>query len=450
MESRRTTVLMLPWLAYGHLSPFLELSKKLTDKNFYIYFCSTAINLNSIKQKLVNEKHLLSIQLVELHLPSSPDLPPNHHTTNGLPPHLMTTLKSAFDMGAPSFSQTLQTLKPDLVIYDHNCPWVPATASDHNIPAVQFLTIGASMFSLILHMLKNRNTEFPFPEILPRNMRFIDRSNSVREPMREADNKDGNRFRESLKRSTDIVLVKTFREIEGKYIDYLYTSNEKKIVPVGPLVEDQFGLSGDRQTESTLWLDKKDKSSSVFVSFGSECFLTREEIEEVAYGLEVSKVNFIWVLRCPMGEKVRVEELLPKGFLERVGEKGMVVEGWAPQAQILAHSSIGGFVSHCGWSSIMESMNFGVPIIALPMHLDQPFNARMVENFGVGVEVKRGENGDLKREEIGQVIRKVVVEKDGEDVRNKARNLKDMLKSKGDEEIDGVVEELLKLCRNGY
>ena len=133
-------------------------------------------------------------------------------------------------------------------------------------------------------------------------------------------------------------------------------------------------------------------------------------------------------------------------FVDRLGEKGLIVKDWAPQAQILAHSSTGGFVSHCGWNSILESLKFGVPIIAIPMKYDQPMNARLAEDVGVAVEVKRDENGKLNREEIAQVIRKVVVEKDGEDVRIKARELSERMRMKGEEEIDGLVEELVQLC----
>ena len=134
-------------------------------------------------------------------------------------------------------------------------------------------------------------------------------------------------------------------------------------------------------------------------------------------------------------------------FLDRLGERGLVVEDWAPQAQILAHSSTGGLVSHCGWNSILESLKFGVPIIAIPMKYDQPMNARLAEDVGVAVEVKRDENGKLNREEIAQVIRKVVVEKDGEDVRIKAREFSERMRMKGEEEIDGLVEELAQLCK---
>nr|POE94844.1 beta-d-glucosyl crocetin beta-1,6-glucosyltransferase [Quercus suber] len=154
-------------------------------------------------------------------------------------------------------------------------------------------------------------------------------------------------------------------------------------------------------------------------------------------------VPFIWVVRFPRGEKVNLQMALPKGFLDRIGDRGMVVEGWAPQKTILKHSSIGGFVSHCGWSSVMESMTFGVPIIAMPMHLDQPVNARLVAALGAGVEVKRDTNGRLEREEVAKVIRKVLVERTP---KRKAKELKENIENKGDEEIDVVVQDLLRLC----
>nr|XP_009609569.1 UDP-glucosyltransferase 29-like [Nicotiana tomentosiformis] len=196
------------------------------------------------------------------------------------------------------------------------------------------------------------------------------------------------------------------------------------------------------------WLDKKEKSSTVFVSFGSEYFLSNEEILAVAQGLELSKVNFIWVIRFPQGERISIADAVPEVFLERVGDRGKILEEWAPQANILQHPSTGGFVSHCGWSSFMESMKFGVPIIAMPMHIDQPMNARLVEYIGLGVEAVRDENGKLQSEEIAKAIRKVVMEESGEPVRKKARELSEKMNEKGDEEIDGVVEELVSLCGN--
>ncbi|CAK9168792.1 unnamed protein product [Ilex paraguariensis] len=443
MDTRQSTikVLMLPWLAHGHISPFLELAKNLTNRNFHIYLCSTPINLASIKER-ITEKYSRSIQIVELHLPCLPELPAHYHTTNGLPPYLMSTLKTAFEMASHSFDYIVKTLKPDLLIYDFNQPWAAAVASSHNIPAVQFLTLGAAFVSFGLHIFKQSGKEFPFPEIYLHEHE----GNKFREALHSSVNdvKEEDRFLEAMERSCDIVLVKTFKEIEEKYINYLSVLVQKKIVPVGPLVQDAVN---DEHGEIIKWLDKKDEASAIFVSFGSEYFLSKEEIKEVAHGLELSNVNFIWVVRFPVGEKIKIEEAVPEGFLERVGERGRILEGWAPQAKILGHPSTGGFVSHCGWNSIMESMKFGVPIIAMPMHIDQPVNARMVEEVGVSMEVVRDGIGRLHREEIAKVIRKVVVDNSGEVVRRKARELSEKIRLKGEEETDGVVEELVQLCR---
>ncbi|CAL9005671.1 unnamed protein product [Prunus brigantina] len=446
-ERRTLTILMLPWLAHGHISPFLELAKKLTSKrNFHIFICSTPVNLTSIKPKL-SPKYSHCIEFVELHLPHDdlPELPPQYHTTNGLPPHLRSTLKRAFDMSSNNFSTILTALKPDLLIYDFLQPWAPSLASLQNIPSVEFITTSAALTSFSVHHLRNPSDKFPFPSIYLRDYEAKKFNNLLESSSNGI--KNGDRVLQCSDLSSGIILVKTSREIEAKYVDYLSGLMGKKIVPVGPLVQEPMDLKVDEETWIMKWLNKRERSSVVYVCFGSEYFLSREQIEELAHGLELSKVSFIWVIRFPKEEKGnRVEEVLPEGFLERVGEKGVIVEGWAPQAKILKHSSVGGFVSHCGWSSVLESIKFGVPIIAMPMHLDQPINSRLVEEVGVGVEVKRTAEGSLERKEVAKVIRDVVAQKIGEGVRKKALEIRDNMKKKEDEEINGVVEELMQLC----
>ncbi|XP_049381451.1 anthocyanidin-3-O-glucoside rhamnosyltransferase-like [Solanum stenotomum] len=134
-------VLMFPFLAYGHISPFLNVAKKLADREFLIYLCSTPINLKYASKK-IPEKYADSIQLVELHLPELPELPPHYHTTYDLPHHLHHTLQKALKMSKPNFSKILENLKPDLVIYDILQQWAERVANEHNIPAVKLLTSG--------------------------------------------------------------------------------------------------------------------------------------------------------------------------------------------------------------------------------------------------------------------------------------------------------------------
>ncbi|CAK9142539.1 unnamed protein product [Ilex paraguariensis] len=445
MDTQETSfsVLMLPWLAYGHISPFLELAKQLAKRNVHVYLCSTPINLSSIKERLVQlEDQSLSIEIVELHLPSSPELPPHYHTTNGLPIHLQPTLRKAFEMASPSLSNILKTLNPDLFINDVVYQWPSAVALSQNIPVIKFQISSAVMVSYFSHLLKTPDVEYPFPTLYLRDFELAKIRHALEASTSNGPGSDHEREEED---SSIILLIRSSNEIEGKYFDYSSSMIKRKVMPVGPLIQDP--VSKDENLEVIEWLEKKHHCSSVFVSFGSECFLSKEEMEEIANGLELSNVNFIWVIRFPLADETMVEDALPKGFLERVGDRGIVIKGWAPQAKILSHSSIGGFVSHCGWSSVLESMEFGVPIIAIPMQFDQPLNARLMVEVGVGMEVWRDDSGKLHREEIAKVIREVIVDKRGEAMRRKAKELGEKIRLKGDEEMNGAVEAISQLCQ---
>lgn len=442
-ESTSFRILMFPWLAHGHISPFLQLSKKLTQKNFQIYFCSTAINLSFIKKSL-GESSSDNLRLVELHFPDGLELPPQHHTTENLPPHLMSTLMRSFQIAQASFSSSITTLKPDLIIYDSFQSWASTLAAIHGIPSVHFSTSGAASMSFFYHQLSLRRDSgtFPFSEIFQRDYER-DKFESLVESNRGV--AEDFAFR-SFELSSEIVLMKSCIGLEDKYLDYLSVLCGKKMVTTGPLIQESHNYENSDDVGIIEFLNKKDQSSVVFVSFGSEYYLSAEEREEIAYGLELSNLSFIWVVRFPQGNTTSVEEALPEGFLERVKERGMVVDKWAPQAKILEHPSTCGFVSHCGWSSIMESLYYGVPVIAMPMHLDQPTNARFLVEIGVAMEVLRGENGQIRKEEVARVIKLVALEKNGEEIRGKARELSKMLRTKAEEELDEALEELRNLC----
>ncbi|KAI4385763.1 hypothetical protein MLD38_003756 [Melastoma candidum] len=439
-------ILMLPWLAHGHVSPFLELAKRLSRLDFTVFLCSTQASLASV-QMSIPEECTSSIRLIQVCLPESPDLPPHLHTTKGLPPRLMSTLKRCFGAAGPALlSGIISDISPDLMIYDGVVWWAPPVAEACGIPAVLLSPVSTAISSFFMHHLNRREEKYPFESIYfdPSFARRIERHASE-------EIEDGastvERINRGLKASSGIVLVKSSRELEGKYIDYLSDVMGKKVLPVGPLVQDIMA----QEDENNLigWLDGKEPSSTIFVAFGTEYFLTEKEREEIAHGLELSGVPFIWVITFPEGEETNLEEALPDGFLGRVKGRGVIVEKWAPQARILAHQSVGGFVSHCGWGSVMEGMNFGVPIVAIPMHLDQPLNARVVEDIGVGVEVKRDEEGCLDRGLIAGEIKDVVLGTKGESVRKKAKEIGHGLRNEGDEKmIEEVGLELFGLRRN--
>uniref|UniRef100_M1DGI4 UDP-glucose:glucosyltransferase n=1 Tax=Solanum tuberosum TaxID=4113 RepID=M1DGI4_SOLTU len=96
----------------------------------------------------------------------------------------------------------------------------------------------------------------------------------------------------------------------------------------------------------------------------------------------------------------------------------------------------------------MESIDFGVPIIAMPMHLEQPMNARLIVELGVAVEIVRDDDGKIHRGEIAEILKGVITAETGGKLRTKVRDISKNLKSVRDEEMDTAAEELIQLCRN--
>ncbi|XP_075109303.1 mogroside IIIx synthase-like [Nicotiana tabacum] len=209
-------------------------------------------------------------------------------------------------------------------------------------------------------------------------------------------------------------------------MQYLSSITNKKILSVGPLIgQTDESIQDDQDSDIIEWLDKRDPFSTVYAVFGSESVWSTENIQEIAHGIESSNVNFLWVLRFPGSE---VEQVLPEGFLSRVKERGMVVSRWVPHAKIMRHTSIGGFLNHCGWNSTVECIHFGVPLIAMPFNMDQFITANYAVEHGMALKVQRDEKGGLKREEIAKAIRNVIMEKKlGEELSKKSKELKYMV-----------------------
>jgi hydroquinone glucosyltransferase len=119
-------------------------------------------------------------------------------------------------------------------------------------------------------------------------------------------------------------------------------------------------------------------------------------------------------------------QFLPSGFLERTKEKRFVITSWAPQIQILSHNSIGGFLTHCGWNSTLESVVHGVPLITWPLFAEQKMNAVLLsEGLKVGLRPRFNENGIVERLEVAKVIKCLMEGEEGEKLRNNMKDLRE-------------------------
>ncbi|CAL5012830.1 unnamed protein product [Urochloa decumbens] len=237
-------------------------------------------------------------------------------------------------------------------------------------------------------------------------------------------------------RGVDGILVNTFRELEPAVGDHGVEGLEVPVHPVGPLVLTRpVGL--DRDHECLRWLDRQPRRSVVYVSFGSGGTLTWQQTTELALGLELSRQRFVWVVKRPHQDTAsgsffgtaREEEtsmdFLPEGFIERTTGIGLVIQAWVPQSAILAHTSVGCFVTHCGWNSALESIMNAVPMVAWPLYAEQHMNASMLEvQVGVATRIKVGPDRFISKEEVASAINRVM-EGEGERMVKRASELQD-------------------------
>uniref|UniRef100_M0ZG96 UDP-glucosyltransferase n=2 Tax=Solanum tuberosum TaxID=4113 RepID=M0ZG96_SOLTU len=193
------------------------------------------------------------------------------------------------------------------------------------------------------------------------------------------------------------IAIRSCKEIDDVYIDALHKIVDNPVFPVGLLLSMSTNLfSSDTSVQSIFkWLDQQKSGSILFVGFGSECKPSKEEVDEIAHGLELSGLQFIWILQKPNWGSFDEVDPLPEGFRQRTAEKGVVHIGWAPQKEILSHPSIGGSLVQGGWGSVTESLQYGHVVVVLAFVYDQGFNGRFLMEKGLGIEVERNEEDGL-------------------------------------------------------
>ncbi|XP_010473969.1 PREDICTED: UDP-glycosyltransferase 71D1-like [Camelina sativa] len=228
------------------------------------------------------------------------------------------------------------------------------------------------------------------------------------------------------------VLVNTSFDIEPCSVSHFHhEQNYPSVYAVGPIFNPKAHPHPDqdlaRRDELMKWLDDQPDASVVFLCFGSMGKLKGPLVKEIAHGLELCQYRFLWSLRTE--EVTNVELLLPEGFLDRLAGRGKIC-GWSPQVEILAHKAVGGFVSHCGWNSIVESLWFGVPIVTWPMYAEQQLNAfLMVKELKLAVEMRldyRVHSDELvSATEIETAVR-CVMNKDNNVVRKRVMDISKM------------------------
>ncbi|KAK3444627.1 hypothetical protein EUGRSUZ_A00930 [Eucalyptus grandis] len=308
------------------------------------------------------------------------------------------------------------------------CTSMIDVAVEFGVPSYIFFPLGAAFLGVTLHLQSLRDEQHMDPTRLKGSDAVLDLP-CLANPLPAA------KFLPL--EETKGILVNTFAELERHAVEALASLGASTVYSVGPILN--INVESKKGFEILDWLDQQPDASVVFLCFGSGGCFDERQAKEIAYALERSRYCFLWSLRQPPAkgkleapqDYANLAEVLPEGFLNRTAGVGRVI-GWAPQVTILAHPAIGGFVSHCGWNSTLESIWFGMPVAAWPQYAEQHFNAfHLVVELGLAAEIKMDYRRDLVKgsddvvmaNEIERGIRKLM---EGEEAREKRKKVKEV------------------------
>ncbi|CAN6180396.1 unnamed protein product [Urochloa humidicola] len=375
---------------------------------------------------------------------------------------------------APALAESVRVALASMPRADEGEPRLACLVIDATLTAVQEAAARLGVPTLVLHtcsaacfrvfgsydMLYDKgclpaqesNLLLPVKELPPLQVRDLFDPSKL--PNKQIGLKLLNLANETTARSSGAI-INTFEALEAQELETIRGELAEKgipIFPIGPLYKltsiDSVGTSLLNQDNTCIqWLDTQDSGSVLYVSFGSVIHITQDEFTEVAWGLANSGKPFLWVVRRGLVLGVVEKPELPEGFESAVKGRGKVID-WAPQQEVLAHSAIGGFWTHSGWNSTLESVYEGVPMLSRPNFGDQLVTARyVVDRWKIGILLE----GVLEREKIKRAIIMLMEENEGMETRQRAKDLKEKmqmcLESSGSSQqaIDKLVDHILSL-----
>ncbi|KAI3741349.1 hypothetical protein L1987_59021 [Smallanthus sonchifolius] len=437
---RTPHIAIVPSPGMGHLIPLVEFSKRLKNKhNISATFIIPNDGPLSISQKAFLDSLPNGLNYIILPPVNFDDLPQDTQMETRI--SLMVT--RSLDSLREAFKSLVVEKKMVALFIDLFGTDAFDVAIEFGVSPYVFFPSTAMALSLFLYlpkldqMVSCEYRDFPEPVQIPGCLPV--RGQDLLDPVQDRKNEAYKWVLHNAKRymMAEGIAVNSFKELEGGALKALLEDEpgKPKIYPVGPMI--QTGSSNDAVDGSGClkWLDGQPCGSVLYISFGSGGTLSSNQLNELAMGLELSEQRFIWVVRNPSdqpnatyfnshGHKDALG-FLPKGFLERTKSNGLVVSSWAPQAQILSHSSTGGFLTHCGWNSILETVVHGVPVIAWPLYAEQKMNAvSLTEGIKVALRPTVGENGIVGRVEIARVVKGLLEGEEGKVIRSRIRELK--------------------------
>ncbi|XP_038705998.1 scopoletin glucosyltransferase-like [Tripterygium wilfordii] len=467
-------VFFFPFMAHGHTIPALDLAKLFVSRGVKASIVTTPLNVPYISKAIANTDigiRTIRFPSVEAGLPEGCENADGITTQGAEGRGLVEKFLKATTMLQEPLEQLLEEARPDCIVADMFFPWSTDAAAKFGIPRLVFHGIGV----LALCAAECVRRYEPYKNVLSDSEQFVLPGlpggfklirNQVPDHVKnDVENVFTRMMKLVLESETKSfgVVINSFYELESAYADYYRNELGRNAWQVGPVLlcnqnsEDKQQRGKEtaiEEHECLKWLDSKKPNSVIYICFGSMANFRASQLKEIAIGLEASGQQFIWVVRKGIDQEEETEEWLPEGFEKRIEGKGLIIRGWAPQVLILNHEAVGGFVTHCGWNSTLESISAGVPMVTWPVAAEQFYNEKLVTevlNIGVAVGAKKWVRmyGDfVKNEAVEKAVSRLMVGEDAEEMRSRAKVLGKMAQKAVQEggssynDLNALIDEL--------
>ncbi|XP_073060180.1 UDP-glycosyltransferase 86A1-like [Primulina eburnea] len=460
--------IIFPLPYQGHINPFVNLAIKLASKGLTVTF----VHAEHIHHTLTKSNTDKETDLFSAVRKSGLDI--RYSTiTDGFPVEfdrllhldeywrsLLNDFPARVDEFIGNMIGSADSTPVSVLIADSFFAWSPGIARKYDLVNVSFFTQPALVFTVGFHWdIVTQNGHFPVKGNNEEEIKYVPGVDSISTKDLMSYFKEEEietvvhkavfaAFHEMSK--ADFVLHYTVQELESKTLDTL--SKNQPTYAIGPVYSftnrpetTRVAKSLRSESDCAKWLDSKPPGSVLYVSFGSVVQTSKHVIQEIAYGLLLSEVNFLWVAREDI-LKSGDSDIFPDGFQDEIKGKGLIVP-WCDQIMVLSNRGVGGFVTHCGWNSTLESMWCGVPMICNPVAYDQPTNRKLVvEDLKIGINLSDGE--PIRREEVAEKIRGFMSGSASQGLRDQAEKVKKILHYASDNggsserNLDKFIEDL--------
>ncbi|XP_021856383.2 UDP-glycosyltransferase 86A2 [Spinacia oleracea] len=454
----------------GHVNPFVQLAIKLASKGISVTF----INTDHIHHKITRSNDIANDIFVEARRQSSTSLDIDYMTiTDGLPLEFDRSLNHDQWVGATThcfpahlevaLSKILRSVSSSspsttcCLIADSYFVWASKVARKFGLFHVSFWTESAMVLDIYFHrhLLHQNGHIGPGSSTRKDTIDYIPGIKSIQRKdltsyLQEEDlttfHPQYNLSALDDTRKAHFILGNTVQELESQTISAIQP--HVPFYAIGPLFAPGFNKSPVAtslwaESDCTLWLDSRPPGSVLYVSFGSYAHIGKEELEEIANGIKLSGVNFLWVIRPDMVSSDDPDPL-PAGYRGEVCDRGMIVK-WTCQKAVLAHRAIGGFLTHCGWNSTIESIWCEVPLLCFPLLTDQFTNRKLiVDDWKIGRNLC--DEKPVKREEVLRKIKDLIGGSMGFELNDKSKEIKRLLeitKGSAEKNVDSFIKDLM-------